>query len=54
MKLFENYNIKSIGMMKENNLILVIMNLFKITIRKIYTILQNVLYKIYVLIDQKQ
>ena len=54
MKLFENYNIKSIGMMKENNLILVIMNLFKITIRKIYTILQNVLYNIYVLIDQKQ
>ena len=54
MKLFENYNIKSIGMMKENNLILVIMNLFKITIRKIYTILQNVLYNICVLIDQKQ
>ena len=54
MKLFENYNIKSIGMMKEKNLILVIMNLFKITIRKIYTILQNVLYNICVLIDQKQ
>ena len=54
MKLFENYNIKAIGMMEEKNLILIIMNLFKITTRKIYTILQNVLYNIYVLIDQKQ
>ena len=54
IKLFENYNIKSIGMMKEKNLILIIINLFKTTIRKIYIILQNVLYNLYIKIDQKQ
>ena len=53
-KLFESYNIKSIGTMEDKNLILIIINLFKITARKIYIILQNVLYNIYILIDQKQ
>ena len=53
-KLFESYNIKSIGIMKEKNLILLIANLFKTTTTKIYEIIQNVLYNIYILINIKE
>ena len=53
-QLFESYNIKSIGNMKEKDLILLIINFFKTTITKIYELIQNVLYNIYIQINKKE
>ena len=53
-QLFESYNIKSIGNMKEKDLILLIINFFKTTITKIYELIQNVLYNIYTQINKKE
>ena len=52
-KLSENYSIKTLKMMNDKDLILLIINIFKNATKNIYEIIQNVLYNTYKLIIQK-
>ena len=53
-KLSENYSIKTLKMMNDKDLILLIINIFKSATKNIYEIIQNVLYNTYKLIIQKK
>ena len=51
-QLSEKYNIKSLEMMNDKDIILLIIDIFKNLTKNIYEIIQNVLYNIYILILQ--
>ena len=51
---FEKYNIKKIEKLTEQKLVIIIINLIKTTITKIYDIVENLLYNMYILSLQKE